>query len=263
LYDTIIDIFHIKHSSSQKLSGNTMQATAAKPYRVLLVEDNQTNQFIARVILEQAGFTVATAANGREGCDYFAAHRDELDLILMDLHMPVMDGYTAADKIREKDDGIPIVAMTADAIAGVRENCAAHGLSSIPEKRRHEESSVSADVSGRVLNTKEGVKHIGGDTTLYKLILQTYLDEAVGIIAELKAALDADNIALARDLAHKLKSSTGSIGSDSVYRSAAALQAALEQAQADEVQTLYNDFSSLFSQLTDEIRAYLTANGPA
>jgi HPt (histidine-containing phosphotransfer) domain-containing protein len=68
---------------------------------------------------------------------------------------------------------------------------------------------------------------------------------------------------LARDLAHKLKSSTGSIGSDSVYRSAAALQAALEQAQADEVQTLYNDFSSLFSQLTDEIRAYLTANGPA
>ncbi len=283
LYDTIIDIFHIKHSSSQKLSGNTMQATAAKPYRVLLVEDNQTNQFIARVILEQAGFTVATAANGREGCDYFATHRDELDLILMDLHMPVMDGYTAADKIREKDDGIPIVAMTADAIAGVRENCAAHGmrhyvtkpfdphllihtlleiLSSIPEKRRHEESSVSADVSGRVLNTKEGVKHIGGDTTLYKLILQTYLDEAVGIIAELKAALNADNFALARDLAHKLKSSTGSIGSDSVYRSAAALQTALEQAQADEVQTLYNDFSSLFSQLTDEIRAYLTADGP-
>ena len=68
------------------------------------------------------------ADNGEEGHRFFTANRTGLDLILMDIHMPVMDGYAASDLIREIDDKIPIVAMTADAIAGVQEECERHGI---------------------------------------------------------------------------------------------------------------------------------------
>ena len=67
-------------------------------------------------------------SDGEEGYQYYAAHQNEVDLILMDLHMPVMDGYAASDMIRKINQEIPIVAMTADAITGVEEKCRSHGI---------------------------------------------------------------------------------------------------------------------------------------
>lgn len=75
-------------------------------YHVLVVEDNKTNQFIAEAMLEQAGMIVEIADNGQLGYDFFAAHQHEIDIILMDLHMPVMNGYDSARKIREIDQEI-------------------------------------------------------------------------------------------------------------------------------------------------------------
>ncbi len=90
--------------------------------RVLLVEDNKINMEIARMILEQFGFTVETAENGKEAVDMVAARQGgTFDLILMDIQMPVMDGYTAAGEIRALADpelaSIPVIAMTANAFA--------------------------------------------------------------------------------------------------------------------------------------------------
>ena len=101
--------------------------------KVLLVEDNEINLYMAKIILEEAGCAVSTAENGKEAVDMFAESPVEtFDVILMDVRMPVMDGVEAAKAIRkseqEDDRKIPIIAMTADAFAEERKRTADAGM---------------------------------------------------------------------------------------------------------------------------------------
>jgi CheY-like chemotaxis protein len=101
-----------KEQSAEELS-------AISGARVLLVEDNEINQQVASEILQGAGFNVTVANNGKEGVD--AATKNQYDAILMDIQMPVMDGYNAAHEIRNLKSeirNVPIIAMTAHAMAG-------------------------------------------------------------------------------------------------------------------------------------------------
>lgn len=128
LYNGIVELFKINPPKTNTAETDMETLVAPCPYHILLVEDNKTNQFIAKSILEGAGFVVSKADNGKEGYTFFEANRLEIDLILMDIHMPVMDGYTATGLIRKIDADIPIIAMTADAIVGVEEKCRSHGI---------------------------------------------------------------------------------------------------------------------------------------
>jgi signal transduction histidine kinase/DNA-binding response OmpR family regulator len=98
--------------------------------RILLAEDNPVNQHLARHLLQKRGHEVVVAGNGREALAALARHR--FDLVLMDVQMPEMDGFEATAAIREKErttgSHIPIVAMTAHAMAGDREKCMAAGM---------------------------------------------------------------------------------------------------------------------------------------
>ncbi|MDK9717008.1 MAG: response regulator [Trichlorobacter sp.] len=96
--------------------------------RILLVEDNEANQFVARQLLSRAGLEVTIAHNGKEGVEL--AQQETYDLILMDMQMPVMDGIQATLKIRQLSEAssIPIIAMTAAASDADRENCLNAGM---------------------------------------------------------------------------------------------------------------------------------------
>src|SRR5262249_18496569 len=98
--------------------------------RILLAEDNAVNQIYAATLLEQRGHRVSVAPNGREALEYL--DRDQFDIVLMDVEMPEMDGFaaTAAIRAREKKTGghLPIVALTAHALKGFREECLAAGM---------------------------------------------------------------------------------------------------------------------------------------
>jgi two-component system, sensor histidine kinase and response regulator len=98
------------------------------PVKILLVEDNPVNQRMAVKVLQKAGHDVQTASNGRIACEMVAQQR--FDVVLMDVQMPEMDGFTATAKIRARQDQprLPIIAMTAHAMTGDRERCLAAGM---------------------------------------------------------------------------------------------------------------------------------------
>ena len=108
-------------------------AAAPRPARniqVLLAEDNPVNQRLAQKILEKEGYRVTLANNGREAVDIFG--RQPVDLVLMDIQMPVMDGFEATAAIRAAERGsrrhVPIIALTAHAMKGYSEQCQAAGM---------------------------------------------------------------------------------------------------------------------------------------
>jgi two-component system sensor histidine kinase/response regulator len=83
---------------------------------------------IVTSLLQKEGIECIIAEDGKEAVEQFKQHQEKIKLVLMDLHMPVMNGYEASREIRKMSEDIPIVAMTADVIPGVREKCAECGI---------------------------------------------------------------------------------------------------------------------------------------
>jgi CheY-like chemotaxis protein len=121
-------------SETTTSNANAVSSSDALPLtslKVLLVEDNEINQMVALAILESLGCEIVIANHGQEACELVKTQR--FDLILMDCQMPVMDGFSATQVIRqyEQDHGhksVPIIALTANAIQGDREKCLAAGM---------------------------------------------------------------------------------------------------------------------------------------
>ena len=123
---------------------------------VLLVEDNDVNLEVAKAMLKRLGCEFECARNGQEAVDTLIARHDAFDLVLMDCQMPVMDGFTATEEIRRGEQEqnrapIPIIALTANAIAGDRERCLAVGMNdylskpfSLPQLKDILEKQLSA-----------------------------------------------------------------------------------------------------------------------
>ena len=120
----------LKEDETQPQSTEPTQDQLGPQLEILLAEDNLINQKVAGKMLERSGHKVTIAVNGQEAVAAFA--RQPFDLVLMDIQMPVMDGFEATQAIRdqEKDSGrhTPIIALTAHAISGYREKCLALGL---------------------------------------------------------------------------------------------------------------------------------------
>ncbi|MBF0383850.1 MAG: PAS domain S-box protein [Magnetococcales bacterium] len=132
LFDTIMDIFGNKMFKSRVKEINKFSSDMVSEKiggaRILLVEDTLINLQVAGEYLEGAGLEVLVAQNGKEAVKM--AFELPLDAILMDMHMPEMDGYMATKLIREKIsfDKLPIIALTANAMIGDREKCLACGM---------------------------------------------------------------------------------------------------------------------------------------
>jgi two-component system, cell cycle response regulator DivK len=129
--------------------------------KILIVEDNEQNLYLTTFLLEKQGYDVIQARNGQEGLNVAAAERP--DLILLDIQLPVMDGYEVARRLRHPEEtrSIPIVAVTSYAMAGDREAILAAGCEGYIEKPI-DPDTFAEEIKG-FLNAERGSRNVERD----------------------------------------------------------------------------------------------------
>ena len=247
------NVWHVKTqpivTRNQLLAGER-----AIPFRgeVLLVEDNFVNQKVAQKFLERLGCNAVLAGNGAVAVDLFTKQR--FDLIFMDLQMPVMDGFTATARIRELESGgarVPIVALTANAMADQLEKCLAGGMDGLLSKpledarlrevlarfglgadaRKPAEKVAAAPPAEVPVDLGQFHKLSEGDSAFEQELLAAFVASGVSIFNALDAALAAaDRTGLARG-AHQLKGASANMHAAALAK--LALQLETEAGAAD------------------------------
>ena len=187
--------------------------------------------------------------------------------------MPVMDGYEATKLIREMDQNITIIAMTADAITGVEKQCMDAGITSYISKpfdpddflrvvmRIGEELNalqVNAEKSGS-LNSALGLRSFGGNVDLYKQVLTIYLDENKDTEKTILDFVGIGDYESASLQVHKLKSSTGTIGASQLYELCVMFQKQLKAMEEDEIFLTKSLFSEELKNVQEAIKQFLDA----
>lgn len=232
---------------------------------ILLVEDGKANQRLARALLEKCGHTVTIANNGQEGIEFWK--QNSFDLILMDVQMPVLDGFSATQQIRdqEKETGqhIPIIAMTARAMKGDREKCLAAGMDGyVPKPVRkatlyeaiepffapvvQDKSELpSHPRSSLFIDWNHALKIVDGDEELLDEIVGESLQELPQLIAGIKTALNQENMTEAERFAHTLKSTGRTFGLTTLTEQATCVEQAAAATNIDEIHKRFPDLETL------------------
>lgn len=225
------------HRVSTQTEYQLGEANALKGKRILVVEDNSVNQLVATEILAAWGCQTASADNG--AIAVAMVEHEHFDVILMDVQMPVMDGFAATLEIRNSEAGtlrhIPIIAMTANAMSGDRERCLQVGMDGyvakplepkvlmeqLMEFLGEDKSSVTSEakVAPSALSVFEVSRleeTCGGKTSLMLRVIDRYIATSIDSVSEIeRAAEDKDAVRLAA-AAHALKGSSLTIGSPAV-----------------------------------------------
>ncbi|SHE78237.1 hybrid sensor histidine kinase/response regulator [Chryseobacterium takakiae] len=201
------------------------------PLKVLVVDDNAINQSLLKHLLSQWNIDFDTANNGLEAVEYLKNH--DCDLVLMDIQMPQMDGYTATQKIREELNlNLPIIAMTAHALAGEREKCLSRGMNEYISKPVNEDElfklisgfGLKEGKNDKKAKTPESItayqyidlnymKSVSsGDQDFERTVTKQFLEKVPAHLKEMESAYENTDFKIVKLRAHDLKSSVAIMG---------------------------------------------------
>ena len=279
-------------------------AKASKPrrlqgMRLLVVEDNKINQAVAQGLLTQEGAIITLADNGRLGVDAVATMQPAYDAVLMDLQMPVMDGFEATRTIRQELGltRLPIIAMTANAMASDREACLAVGMNDHVGKPFELDHLVSVLIQQTGFTLPEGaaapvvaapapqpapaaehppgdldvpgaLARVGGDKAMYTNVLGAFAREMVLAPDQVHAHLRAEQNTDAVRALHTLKGLAATVGARHLAAVAARLEhkvrnGALPEEHENLVDTLRTAIDALADTLMPVLQQYQEALAPS
>ncbi|MGB3449881.1 MAG: response regulator [Giesbergeria sp.] len=260
--------------------------------RVLLVEDNELNQQVARELLQEAGVQVDVAADGQQGVDL--ARSQPYDLVLMDMQMPVMDGLEATRQLRTDPRlaKLPIVAMTANALDVDRQRCLDAGMNDhlakpiVPARlwetlERWIAASASSALAAPALRAErgplpdgllppplpeldmtQGLRNALGRPAFYAELLHRFMDSQGGVAERIAQALAQGHQEQAARDAHTLRGLAGTVGAIALQDAAARLEDGLRSPVAmssDEVHSLLDTLRTALDALVQPLLAWHSA----
>jgi signal transduction histidine kinase/ligand-binding sensor domain-containing protein/DNA-binding response OmpR family regulator/HPt (histidine-containing phosphotransfer) domain-containing protein len=260
--------------------------------RVLVVDDNAINQQVAAEVLQRAGVSVDLAGSGEE-----ATRMIDLvlyDAVLMDIQMPDMDGYQATARIRSvaRHAALPIIAMTAHAVAGYRERCLSMGMNDYVTKpidpdglyavlanwvRPKPSKNGSIDTVTETVQDSNGsrldkaslpappcpgidiaaaLERLGGHMALLSRLLALFVQDFGPSLQHIQHAIDSGDLAQAAQLVHKVKGAAGNLSATELYKAASVLEDRLRVEQIA-IPDLFDDFARAFETAMGSARVQL------
>jgi len=248
--------------------------------RILLAEDNITNQLVVSGMLKKRGMKVNAAANGLEAVK--ALQEAPYDIVLMDIQMPEMDGLEATRKIRDRksgvlDTGICIIAMTAHAMAGDRERCLEAGmddyvskpvrpaelfdaiekglrnLGKSPQGAGEQAMEEKEPADAQVFDTTILEERLEGDREMIRMVLDMFREESSTIMESIEKAVAAGESGEAGGLGHSLKGAAGNVGALAVQEIALAVEKSGEEGNLEELERLVVKLREALRMTTQEL----------
>ncbi|MGA7342079.1 MAG: response regulator [Terracidiphilus sp.] len=263
--------------------------------RILLVEDNLTNQEVAAGMLRKLGWNADVASNGRQALEALA--REHYDVVLMDVEMPEMDGHEATRRIRDPQSGvldpnIPVIALTAHSMAENAGECFASGMSDYISKpidgailadvvekwlqrKRHrfpaetpvESLTKSAALPAKpasqpaVFNREAFLQRMMGDEGFAREIVGAFLEELPALLAALKAGAGQQNLESIGKQAHKIKGSAANVGGEALRNAALQVETAARAGDTAGVAAAIPDLERQSAHFEEALRHWLIPIG--
>lgn len=278
----VLSLGFVTQASANLVAENNYKVSAPDA-KVLVVDDNAVNIKVAAGLLKSHDIDADTAQSGFEAINKIK--ETVYDLVFMDHMMPEMDGVDATHAVRglnNENGSIPIIALTANAISGVREMFVSEGMNDflakpiepeklnailqkwLPEtkifkKKRTSEPSVEDKPFIADVNYKIGLSFAGNDLNAYHDILTTFVIDAANKIQQLQYAFDQQDWHLYAVYSHALKGAAANIGAEELSAFALRMEDAGKQVNTAYIQTNITAFLLQLSQMTDNIKEYLVS----
>lgn len=274
-------------AATEQQKSRLCQQVRLDRYRILLAEDNEFNRLIAVELLESVGGELLVAENGQQALD--TLQQEKVDLILMDLQMPVMDGLEATKIIKDNPawSDIPIIAMTAHAMEQHQKQCLEAGMADFitkpvdPEQfyetvARHlllepslspcppapsEYDRLPATLPG--INILTGLRRMNFNQDLYLRMLQRFVKENGEAAREIAELLAEGDQAGAIRKAHSMKSAAGSLGAEQLMADAASLESLLSQPDTARAELQLESFQATLKGVIAPLEATFTGEAAA
>ncbi len=267
-----------------KEAGQSIVDVPGEPVFILVAEDNLVNQKVLLLLLEMFGISADVVANGQMAVEAFA--RKPYELILMDLQMPVMDGFDATKRIRDSEftraTHVPIIACTAMDLDQAKERCLAAGLDDFlakPISRQALRSTLERWMKiplQKVLNrlkaeielatagvpiNRQRIKLLY-DTDQIEDILKLFLTVTETSLLELKSMLSDKDAKAAWPLAHELKAASYAVSAEEMSALCQRLEQSAKREDWQEAQKIYSSLTTAFGRVQEFLETKTSLNGP-